>query len=294
MSGGHLRTSWYFPWKPGIAASPRREHVANDNLRAALQQTGLAPDDLAQIVQVDVRTVRRWLSGGTPYSRQRAKVARALDTPEHHLWPEIATAPPPSPPAAQASDIVAGYPEAGDHDVPDRNELIHDATDRIELLGATLIPILAAPGMPEILTTKAAHGCSIRILIYDTGPHLTPLINQPAIEIRILEEPVAYTIHRFDDELLLTLHMVGGDFEHMPLIHVRRAAPDGMFDRLTEYYTDLWEKDSQPITLDAAPEEDEDERRIPESDPRLLADEGPAASHSERSAPPPRRWPRRP
>lgn len=43
--------------------------MANDNLRAALGHAGPRPDDLAQIVQVDVRTVRRWLSGGTPYPR---------------------------------------------------------------------------------------------------------------------------------------------------------------------------------------------------------------------------------
>jgi hypothetical protein len=80
----------------------------------------------------------------------------------------------------------------------------------------------------------------------------------------------------------------------MPLIHLRHAAPDGIFDRLTECYYDLWEGDSRPIRSDPAAEEDEDGRRIPESDPRLLADQQPAVSHSERSAPPPRRWPRRP
>jgi hypothetical protein len=61
--------------------------MANDNLRAALQHAGLAPDDLANIVHVDVRTVRRWLSGGTPYARQRGKVARALDVPEQTSGP---------------------------------------------------------------------------------------------------------------------------------------------------------------------------------------------------------------
>jgi hypothetical protein len=95
--------------------------------------------------------------------------------------------------------------------VPDRNELIHGASDRIELLGGAVMLILAAPGMPEILTTKVADGCSIRILVYDTGPHPTPLIHQPGIEIRLLKRPAGYAIQRFDDELLLTLHMVAGD-----------------------------------------------------------------------------------
>jgi transcriptional regulator with XRE-family HTH domain len=87
--------------------------VTSDNLRAARQHAGLAPDDLANIVQVDVRTVRRWLSGGNPYARQRGKVTRALDIPEHDLWPDIVT-PPPRPSAAQASDVVAAFATASD------------------------------------------------------------------------------------------------------------------------------------------------------------------------------------
>jgi lambda repressor-like predicted transcriptional regulator len=132
---------------------------------AALQQAGLQPDDLAQIVQVDIRTVRRWLSGRTPYPRQRGKVARALDTTEHDLWPEITTAPPPSPTAAQATDMLAAYPTASDLAAPDPKTLIRDATDRIELLGDTLTPILATPGVPALLATKATHGCHVRILL---------------------------------------------------------------------------------------------------------------------------------
>jgi hypothetical protein len=271
--------------------------VANDHLRAALQAAGLAPDDLAQIVQVDVRTVRRWLSGGTPYARQRGKVARALDTTEHDLWPEIPTAPAPSTPAAaRASDLVAGYPAAGDLAAPEWRALMAGATDRIELLGHALTPILDTPGVPELLATRAAHGCSIRILVDDTGPHLAPILNEPGIEIRLLEDPAVCTIHRFDDELLLTLHMIAGEMEHMPLIHVRRAAPEGMFDRLTEYYDDLWERDSRAITPDPdpAPEEDADEGENPESDPPRSPGERPPVAHNERTAPSPRRWPRRP
>ena len=271
--------------------------VANENLRAALGQAGLSPDDLARIVEVDARTVRRWLSGGTPYPRQRAKAARALDSTEHDLWPDIATAdPPPRVSAAPASDILAGYPDAHDHDVPDRDELMHFATDRIELLGDTLIPILATPGVHELLAGKAAQGCAIRILLFDPHEHVPPLINKPGIEIRFLEEPAYYTIYRFDDQLLLTLHMVAEDSAHTPLIHVRRATSEGIFDRVAEYFDGLWERGSQPITphTDPTPEEDAREGENPEPDPPLAAGEEPAAGRSERSAPPPRRWPRRP
>jgi transcriptional regulator with XRE-family HTH domain len=268
--------------------------VANDNLRAALQDAGLAPDDLANIVHVDVRTVRRWLSGGTPYARQRGKVARALDVPEHDLWPDIA-APPPRPPAAQPSDILAAYTTASDLAAPDWKALMHAAADRIDLLGDTLSEILGTPGVPELLAAKATQGCAVRILIYDTREHIAPLLAQPGIEVRLLEIPARYVIHRFDDELFLTLHVVGGDPDHAPVIDLRRAAAQDMFDRLAEYYNDLWEQDSEPVgtDLDVEAEEEQDEDDDAETDTRLPAPARPEAAPAKPSAPPARRWPGR-
>jgi transcriptional regulator with XRE-family HTH domain len=270
--------------------------VANDNLRAALQQAGLTPDDLAQIVEVDVRTVRRWLSGRTPYPRQRGKVARALDTTQTDLWPEIATAPPRTS-AAQATDLLAAYTTASDPAAPDWKALMREASDRIELLGDTLTPIIGTPGVPDLLATKATHRCHVRILVYDSGRYLVPLLDQPGIEIRVLEVPAHYTIHRYDDQLLLTLNLLGEDADGAPLVHLRRAAPEGLFDRFADHYNDLWEQDSQPINPDlhlAVDEHEEDEGENPESDPRLPATEQPLAGRSDPSAPPPRHWPRRP
>jgi hypothetical protein len=270
------------------------EQVANDRLRAALQHAGLAPDDLANIVQVDVRTVRRWLSGGEPYARQRGKVARALDISEHDLWPHAAT-PPPGPPAAQESDVVAAYTTAGDLAAPDWKALMRDATDRVDLLGDTLSEILATPGVPQLLAAKATRGCSVRVLIYDTRQHVAPLLDQPGIQVRILEVPARYVIHRFDDELLLTLHRVGEDPDNAPLIHLRRAAALGLFDRLTEYFGELWEYDSEPVRpgFDLVPEEEEDEDEDPAPDARVSAPGPLEAAPSQPSAPPPRRWPGR-
>jgi hypothetical protein len=268
--------------------------VANENLRAAIQDAWLAPDDLANIVQVDVRTVRRWLSGGTPYARQRGKVARALDVAEHDLWPDIAT-PPPRPPEAQRSDLVAVYAAASDLAAPDWKALMRDATDRIDLLGDTLFEMVDTPGVPELLAAKTTQGCAVRILIYDTREHVAPLLAQPGIEVRLLEIPARYVIHRFDDELLLTLHRVGGDPDHAPLIHLRRAAGEGLFDRLAEYFGDLWEHDSEPVRrgFDLVREDEQDEDENPVADTRVSAPGPVETAPNQPSPPPPRRWPGR-
>lgn len=272
--------------------------MANDKLRQALQGAGLAPDDLAQIVQVDVRTVRRWLSGQTPYPRQRGKVARALDTTEHHLWPGVATAPTAS--SRQPRDLLVGYPAASDLAAPDWKALMRGAADRIELLGDTLNPILGTAGVPDLLAAKAAHGCEVRILISDPGRHLAPLLDQPGIEIRVLEVPAQQTMHRYDEQLLLMLHLLDADPEQGPLLHLRRAAPGGMFDRFAEHYQYLWEDESQPLDpeldlmLDGDEDEDRERDESPESDPRLPGADQPTAGQGDPSTPPPRRWPRRP
>jgi hypothetical protein len=62
-----------------------------------------------------------------------------------------------------------------------------------------------------------------------------------------LKVPAHQTIHRYDDQLLLTLHLVGQNADQAPLLHLRRAAPGGLFDRFAEHYNDLWEQHSQPI-----------------------------------------------
>jgi lambda repressor-like predicted transcriptional regulator len=230
MSRGHLRTSCNFPCKSSYRITVQKApHVANDTLRAALEHAGLAPDDLAQIVTVDVRTVRRWLSGGTPYPRQRGKVARALDTTEQHLWPHIPAAPAPSSTRPAPADVLAGYTSAGDLAAPDWKALMRDATDRIDLLGDTPSGILETPGVPNLLATKAANGCAIRILLSHPGPHLASLADRPGIEIRILHTPAHQAIHRFDEQLLLTLHLGGDDPDRAPVIHVRRSSLSSLF-----------------------------------------------------------------
>jgi hypothetical protein len=268
--------------------------VANENLRVALERAGLAADDLAQIVQVDVRTVRRWLSGGTPYPRQRGKVARALDTTEQHLWPHIPATPAPdraAPP--RPADVLTGYPSADDLAVPDWKTLMRDATDRIELLGDTLTGILDTPGVPDLLAAKATNGCHVRILLTHPGPQLAGVADRPGIEIRILHAPAHHALHRFDDQLLLTLHLGGKDPDRAPILHLRRTAPAGIFDRLTDHYNDLWENGSTPINpeLDLTPDDDEE---VVASEPERPARDQTAARRKDASAPRPRHWPRRP
>src|SRR5215468_6919544 len=83
--------------------------MPNERLRALLLERGETPDKLAEAVQVDPKTVERWVTKGRiPYRRHRYTVAAFFGVDESYIWPdaldrdEIA--------AASESEIVAVYP----------------------------------------------------------------------------------------------------------------------------------------------------------------------------------------
>jgi transcriptional regulator with XRE-family HTH domain len=136
--------------------------VANERLRNAIAEAGIDTDELARRIEVDAKTVGRWLSGRTPHPRHRARVAQLLDRREHELWPE--TALPPVDDDARR-EIVGTYARADDVNGPEWRALLRQASDSIELLGLSLIDVLPAAGVTDALAAKAGSGCGVRILI---------------------------------------------------------------------------------------------------------------------------------
>lgn len=273
--------------------------MGNENLRAALQSAGVPTDEFADIVQVDARTVRRWLSGVTPHPRQRAKVARALDTTQQHLWPHAATAQAPRAPTAEPRDPIAAYEGLGDLDAPDWKAMMRDAAGQIELLGGTLKQVLETPGLPELLAAKASIGCRVRVLLSDPGPHLAPYLARDGVEIRVLDRPAQQTVYRFDQQLLFILHLDPHDEHEAPLLHVGRASDGGLFDRLAVHFQHCWDDASEALDPDVDvygyEYDDEDEPSTGDHKPDQQPDveEKLGATRADSPATPPRRWPGR-
>ena len=64
--------------------------MGNERLRGQLTVAGLTATDLASAVEVDPKTVERWISDGRiPHSRHRSKAAEALAVDEGYLWPAL-------------------------------------------------------------------------------------------------------------------------------------------------------------------------------------------------------------
>ncbi len=278
--------------------------MENEHLRTAITRAGLSLEEFADIVQVDVKTVQRWLAGRTPYPRHRASVAGALDTTEHALWPD--TVPAPTATAAHeptthgTGDAIAGYPHAADPAAPNVAELLRAALERIEIV----IPDLASkPSLVDLVRASGANGCRVRMIIEHPDEQVKPLLDTDTIEVRASPAGEDHILYRADDQMLLALRRIGSPAESPPIIHLRRLADGGLFDRLADDFDDRWIK-TVPIPSrehlhaylagtklggwtgpDQLPEPDPPSPRAPSR-----PSETPTASPGEA----PRRWPRRP
>ena len=278
--------------------------MENEQLRTAITGAGLSLDEFADIVQVDVKTVRRWLAGRTPYPRHRTSVAGALDTTEHALWPNAMPAP--ATPAAlepttpDPGDVVAGYAYSSDPAAPKPAELLGAAVERIEMI----VPNLASP--PEVvalLRARAADGCRICIIIEEPDARIEPLREIDAIEVRASPAGEDHTLYRADDEILLALKNISFADQSPPLIHLRQATYGGLFDRLVHDFEERWDK-ATPLASREPPhgyltdteiQPWTEPAQLPEPDspsprPPSRPSDTPAGSPGEA----PRRWPRRP
>jgi transcriptional regulator with XRE-family HTH domain len=276
----------------------------NEHLRAAITRSGLTLEEFADIAGVDVKTVQRWLAGRTPYPRHRTRVAAALDTTEHALWPDTV----PAPTTTEAhelttpvtGDAIAGYGHATDPAAPNTAALLSAAAERIEIA----IPNLASqPGLVELFRTSAANGCQARIIIEDADEQVEPLLGIDAIEIRASPAGEDHVVYRADDEMLLVFTRIGSASASPPIIHLRRQADGGLFDRLADDFDDRW-RVATPLTsreqlyaylADTELEPRPEPEHSPAADPqRVRAAARPPEASTASPAEAPRRWPRRP
>ena len=278
--------------------------MENEQLRTAITRAGLSLDEFADIVQVDVKTVRRWVAGRTPYPRHRTSVAGALDTTEHALWPAAVPAPAtsgaPEPTTHEPGDVVAGYAYSSDPAAPKPVELLSAAVEEIEIITPNLA---SQPEVVALLRARAADGCRICILIEEPDAWIEPLLDVDAIEVRASPAGEDHTLYRAGDEILLALKNISFADQSPPLIHLRQATYGGLFDRIVHDFEERWDK-ATPLAsrarhhaylTDTEMEPRTEPAQLPEPDspsPRTPSrpSETPAASPGEA----PRRWPRRP
>jgi transcriptional regulator with XRE-family HTH domain len=253
---------------------PSEERHPNERLRAAIIARGLQPRALAEHVGVDAKTIERWVeTGRVPHARNRLATARALGEDEGYLWAD----PLPSARSFQVSqaEVVAIYPHRSDVPAQLWWSLFTSAVEQIGILVyAGVFLYEQHPELAELLKQKASSGCQVRIALGDRTSdavrvrgeeerygegidsrvrvairHLDPVHHGSPAEVRLHRTTLYNSIYRFDDQLLVNLHLWATNAYEAPVLHLRRVQGGKLFDMYARNFEMVWGT-AAPLTSD--------------------------------------------
>lgn len=289
--------------------------MTRSHLAVRLDAAGLTVEQFADIVGVDPKTVQRWVAGRTPHRRHRAAAARALDTSEHDLWPdEIPAAAGEDP--ARRGDVIASWAMADQPGAPDLAEVVASAGGPVEVLD-NANRLLGDELMIAALIQAASQTSPVRVLVDAPHRELVALVGVEHLTLLVAEHLGGCAMIRAGERMLVLFDLVAQatpdqDRDARPLLELSASTDAGLFARMADYFEDLCDQADEPVVSDRQLNEylidsaGIDEYTGEPSDDLFLPPTGAdrAAEHPDSaapepteqtpSAPPARRWPRRP
>ena len=107
--------------------------MANDRLRDSLLRQGISPDQLADELEVDPKTVERWITTGrSPYPRHRHRIAALVRESESYLWPDAL--PPERKREIDQSEIVEFFSRRAEAPADIWMRLLRESSEQIDML----------------------------------------------------------------------------------------------------------------------------------------------------------------
>lgn len=234
----------------------------NETLRTALTAKGIDRLDIAAKLQVDPKTVERWLAGRLPHPGSRTALAKLLDLDEDELWPTISNGPSTR---HFGSEIRAAYPHRWAVPREVWHRLFASAEQEIDILVYSGLFLFEDPGMLQLFAAQADAGVQIRLLlghpdssevaqrgederigdsvaarIRNALALLRPLVSLDSVELR-LHGTILYTsIFRADGELLANPHIYGTPAAAAPVLQVRRSTAATLFSTYVDSFSQAW------------------------------------------------------
>jgi transcriptional regulator with XRE-family HTH domain len=243
--------------------------MANERLRSALLEHGITPEALADAVDVDPKTVERWVSGRIPYRRLRYAVAALLQVDETYLWPDALS--PEQAASASESEIITVYPHRWAVPRDAWGHLFSTAEEEIGVLVYSGMFLADDAGLLRLFTDKAKAGVRVRILLGDPdSEHVAqrgtdeginesmaakirnvlvlyqPLRAFQGVEIRLHRTTLYNSIYRADDQLLVNTHIYATPAGNAPVLHLRKVAGGGMVTTYLDSFERVW-NDATPV-----------------------------------------------
>ncbi|WP_333755049.1 XRE family transcriptional regulator [Streptomyces sp. IBSBF 3352] len=239
--------------------------MSNERLRSALLARGMTVQGLAEVIEVNPKTVERWITQGkVPYRRHQYATAAALKVDVTALWEDVRTAD--SAADLAKAEIATVYPHR--HTVPAGlwRDLYKRADRNLDVLVYSGLFLSEDPLFHDLLRAKVEAGAQVRILLgdpacvavrqrgIDEGHQIMdgkirnalvlyrPLIrSHPDIDFRLHDSTLYNSIYRADDEMLVNPHVYGIGAYMAPVMHLRRLPGGSLFDTYANSIEHTWE-----------------------------------------------------
>jgi transcriptional regulator with XRE-family HTH domain len=228
----------------------------NESLCRALLRARLTEEDVAARLQVDPKTVRRWLEGRVPYLRHRWAIAAMLGVDETDLWPQLRTT------RTRPDEVLAIYPH---RDKVPRDVWLHlfsSAQHEIGILEDVDSPVAADRSIADALVEQARSGVRLRICLQiaeeafagqgsQGGRDLTarvrdavaiyaPLREKGEVEVRLHQGAVYNSIYYADGQLLVSQRVYGAAVKSAPTLHLERVECSDMGATYSDAFEVAW------------------------------------------------------
>ncbi|MEV0432085.1 XRE family transcriptional regulator [Nocardia sp. NPDC050413] len=239
----------------------------NVRLQTVLHQRGIEPESLADVCEVDPKTVGRWLGGRVPHPRHRRRVAHHLRVEEGFLWP-----PEVDDRASTNVELVATYHNRAEVPRETWLTLLGNATEQIDVLvfSGTFFA-QSNPRVAQTLIERAREGARVRLCFGDPGckavlergieeglgpdtlaakiraslTYYRSLVTAQRCEVRLHGTTLYNSMFRYDDTLLVNPHIWGQPASANPVFQLKRVNEVGWFDNYAESFDAIW-ADAQP------------------------------------------------
>ena len=234
----------------------------NESLRRALIRARLREADVAARLNVDPKTVRRWLDGRVPYPGNRAALAALVGADEADLWPQAGG---PLVERTRPDELVRVYPHRWAIPRDTWARFFSSAEHEIGILAYSALFLAEDAGLLAILAGKAGTGIPVRIALGDPGsPQVAgrgteegigdampakvrnalalfrPLTAVPGVELRLHRAILYNSIYRAGDQLLVNQHTCGIPAAHAPVFHIMRTPGGEMAEAYLTSLERVW------------------------------------------------------
>jgi len=228
----------------------------NEILSRALLRARLTDEDVAARLQVDPKTVRRWLEGRVPYLRYRWALALLVGMDESDLWPQLRPARP------WPGEVVTVYAHR-DSAPPETWVLLFSAARReIGVMADSDFLLDEDSAALRVLAMQAAAGVRVRVCLPDPAEAAAMdrraekgSISRLVASMRVALGQAEFRLHRVsgynpvcyaDSQVFVFQQVFGVRAGRAPVLNLRGDSDQEMIAAYLDSFEQVW-ANAQPV-----------------------------------------------